>query len=532
MAPWALAASLLLSGCAVGPDFKPPTLWSPQSWLGERHYAAAHPAPVGGHRGHEPLRVASLPVEASPDPHWWDQFGDPELSALEGRVAHANLDVRLATIRLVESRAQLRVTAADQWPSLTGAAAYTRQQISSKEVQRGLSDAVSSGGLAGVLGNGNTNALRGEVGSIKIPALDTWQDGIDASWELDLWGRVRRSVESAHASLQASEEDRRSVLITQFSEVARDYMMLRGQQAQLAILHDNLRVAQQSVTLTRQRFTGGLTTELDVENALSQVDATAAQIPDLERQVAVQINALGYLLGEPPQALRDELERTVRIPPVPPRVPVGVPSELARRRPDIREAEAQLHAATATVGVAVANFYPRVTLSAGLNFESLSFRDLGFWSARAYNFGPTISLPIFQGGRLRGQLQLNEAQQQEAAINYQKTVLQAWQDVDNALTAYGAEQRRRDALVRSVRSYRRALDLAQQQYANGLQTFLNVLDAERGLFNAQGQLASSTATVSSDLVQLYNALGGGWEDTFPMAQAQASVRQPGTKAPL
>ena len=167
-----------------------------------------------------------------------------------------------------------------------------------------------------------------------------------------------------------------------------------------------------------------------------------------------------------------------------------------------------------------------------MNFESLSFRDLGFWSARAYNFGPTISLPIFQGGRLRGQLQLNEAQQQEAAINYQKTVLQAWQDVDNALTAYGAEQRRRDALVRSVRSYRRALDLAQQQYANGLQTFLNVLDAERGLFNAQGQLASSTATVSSDLVQLYNALGGGWEDTFPLAQAQASVRQPGTKAPL
>ena len=462
-------------------------------------------------------------MESPPDPHWWDQFGDPELSALEVRVAHANLDVRLATIRLVESRAQLRVTAANEFPSLNGSAAYTRTQLSSKEFERGLSDAVSSGGLGNLLGNGNTNALRAEAGSIKIPALDEWQDGIDASWELDLWGRVRRSVESAHASLQASEEDRRSVLITQFSEVARDYMMLRGLQAQLAILHDDLRVAQQAVTLTRQRFTGGLTTDLDVENAVSQVDTTAAQIPDLERQVAQQVNALGYLLGEPPRTLRDELDRGARIPPVPPSVPVGVPSELARRRPDIREAEAQLHAATATVGVAVANFYPKVTLSAGLNFESLSLRDLGFWSARAYNFGPTISLPIFQGGRLRGQLELNEAQQQEAAINYQKTVLQAWQDVDNALTAYEDEQRRRDALDRSVRSARRALDLAQQQYAHGLQTFINVLDAERSLFNAQGQLASSTATVSSDLVQLYNALGGGWEGTFPLRGAQASA---------
>ncbi|TLU73554.1 efflux transporter outer membrane subunit [Lichenicoccus roseus] len=517
-------ASLLLAGCSVGPDFKPPSLWSPTSWFDGRPPDPAHLAAAGQRRSHgRPLRVASVPVESPPDPHWWDQFGDPELSALEVRVAHANLDVRLATIRLVESRAQLRVTAANEFPSLNGSAAYTRTQLSSKEFERGLSDAVSSGGLGNLLGNGNTNALRAEAGSIKIPALDEWQDGIDASWELDLWGRVRRSVESAHASLQASEEDRRSVLITQFSEVARDYMMLRGLQAQLAILHDDLRVAQQAVTLTRQRFTGGLTTDLDVENAVSQVDTTAAQIPDLERQVAQQVNALGYLLGEPPRALRDELDRGARIPPVPPSVPVGVPSELARRRPDIREAEAQLHAATASVGVAVANFYPKVTLSAGLNFESLSLRDLGFWSARAYNFGPTISLPIFQGGRLRGQLELNEAQQQEAAINYQKTVLQAWQDVDNALTAYEDEQRRRDALDRSVRSARRALDLAQQQYAHGLQTFINVLDAERSLFNAQGQLASSTATVSSDLVQLYNALGGGWERTFPLRGAQASA---------
>ena len=508
--PAALAASLLASGCAVGPNYKQPSLWSPSSWigLGKRDAGAAR------HR----LVAASIPDERPPDPRWWDQFHDRELSALEGRVAREDLNVRLATVRLAESRAQLRVQAAGQYPSLTGTAGYTRQQISSKEVERALQDGVSSGGLGPLLGSGNVDGIRQEVGSLKVPPIDLWQDGIDATWEVDLWGRVRRSVEAAGASLQASVEDRRATLITQFAEVARDYMTLRGQQAQLAILHDNLRVAQQAVDLTRARFTGGLTTDLDVQNAASQRDSVLAQIPDAQEQILVQINALGLLLGEPPQALRAELETAVAIPPVPPRVPVGVPSELARRRPDIREAEAQLHAATANVGVAVASFYPRVTLSAALNFQSLSLRDLGFWSARAYNFGPSISLPIFEGGRLRGQLLLNEAQQQEAAINYQKTVLQAWRDVDNALTAYASEQRKRDALERSVHTYARTLDLARQQYTHGLQTFLNVLDAERGLFSARSQLANSTAAVSSDLVQLYNALGGGWETAFPQGR--------------
>ncbi len=521
----ALAASLLASGCSVGPDYKPPHLWSPLSWNGVHHSAA----PTLHARA---VRRPSLPVDAPPDPSWWNLFGDPELSALEARVARENLDVRLATIRLVESRAQLRISAASQYPSLTGTSAYTREQISSKEIERGLQEGVSSGGLGSLLGTGNADALRQEVGSARIPAIDMWQEGIDASWELDLWGRVRRSVEAAGATLQASAEDRRSTLISEFAEVARDYMTLRGQQEQLAILRDDLRVAQESVTLTRARVAGGLTTELDVENALTQQDSTAAQIPDAERQIASQINALGFLLGEPPQALRDELEGRARIPPVPPLVPVGVPSELARRRPDIREAEAQLHAATANVGVAVASFYPRVTLSAALNLESLSLRDLGFWSARAYTFGPSISLPIFEGGQLRGQLQLNQARQQEAALNYQKTVLQAWQDVDNALTAYAAEQHRRDAEERSVRSSQRALSLAREQYAHGLQTFLNVLDAERTLFNAREQLASSTTAVSSDLVRLYNALGGGWETTFAETQKLAAADAADRASPL
>ena len=510
----ALAASLVASGCSVGPNYTRPQLWSPSSWFG----VPRQPPTVVSSRARRPV---SVPVSTPPDPSWWNQFNDPELSALEARVAGENLDVRLATIRLVESRAQLREAAASFYPSLSGTAAYTREQFSSKEFERGLQNQVSSGALQ-TYGIGNTDSIRQEAGSLKIPPIDLWQDGIDATWEVDLWGRVRRSVEAAKATLQASDEDRRSTLIARFAEVARDYMTLRGQQQQLAILRDNLRVARQSVDLTRARFTGGLTTELDVENAVSQLDSVAAQIPDAEQQIAVQINALGLLLGEPPRALRAELESAAPIPPVPLLVPVGIPSELARRRPDIREAEAQLHSATANVGVAVAAFYPRVTLSGAFNFESLSLRDLGFWNARAYTFGPSISLPIFQGGQLRGALQLNQARQKEAAVTYQRTVLQAWEDVDNALTAYASEQRKRDAEERSVQSYTRALSLARQQYANGLQTFLNVLTAESGLFNARAQLASSTTAVSSDLVQLYNALGGGWESAFPQAQTASA----------
>lgn len=514
----ALLACFILSGCAVGPDYKRPRLWSPSSWSG----FGKHTPGASRTGGRAKLIVRSTAVESSPDPSWWDQFKDPELSALERRVAQGNLDVRLSTVRLIESRAQLRQTTASQYFSINGSASYKREQFSAKEFQRGLQNTYTSGGLGGLFGpGGNTQATRQQLGSLQVPPVDIWQDGIDASWELDLWGRVRRSIEAAKATLQASQEDQRSSLVAGFAEVARDYMTLRGQQAQLAILRDNQRVAQQSVDLTRTRFRGGLTTELDVENAVSQLDSVVSQIPDSERQIALQINAIGLLLGEPPQALRTELETAVPVPPVPPRVPVGVPSELARRRADIRQAEAQLHAATATVGVAVAAFYPRVTLTGALNFDALSPRDLGFWSAAAYTLGPSINIPIFQGGQLRAQLQLNEARQQESAVNYQRTVLQAWQDVDNALTAYAAEQRKHDALERSVRSYQRALTLARQQYANGLQTFLNVLDAERGLFSARGQLVGSTTAVSSDLVQLYNALGGGWETAFPEAQKAA-----------
>jgi NodT family efflux transporter outer membrane factor (OMF) lipoprotein len=320
----------------------------------------------------------------------------------------------------------------------------------------------------------------------------------------------------------ASAEARRATLLANLAELARDYIQLRGAQLQLSIAHDNLRTSQQSLQLTQQRATGGVTTDLDVANAAAQVRTTAAQIPPLEQEISELINAISLLLGQPPNTFQAELIKARPVPPVPPRVPVGLPSELARRRPDIRQAEAQLHAATADIGVAVANFYPSVTLSASVGLQAVQPWKMFNIDARQYAAGPGITIPIFQGGQLRATLQLRKAQQQEAAVNYQRTVLAAWHDVDNALTAYRTEQARRDQLAQAVAQNQRALVLAQSRYQEGVADFLQVLTAEQNLLATQQQLAQSTTNVSANLVALYKALGGGWETQMPAANDNLS----------
>jgi NodT family efflux transporter outer membrane factor (OMF) lipoprotein len=507
-------ACLAEAGCTVGPKWSSPHAFSPSSWF------ASSKAPA--------KPVISEPVPEPVDAKWWDLFGDPELTSLENRVAAANLNVRLATVRLLESRSQRQITGADQFPTLQGDGSYTREKVSQKGVLGLLGGASgsSSGGSFASMGssaNGTTGRSGGipstVTGGTNIPPFNLWQYGFDASWELDLWGRVRREVESADASIEASADARRNSLLSVLAEVARDYVQLRGIQTQLAITNENIGTEQQSLALSRDRARAGLTTDLDVANAAAQLQSTTAQLPQLEQQQAETINALSFLLGEAPGALQAELIVAKPVPPVPPRVPVGVPSELARRRPDIRQAEAQLHAATADIGVAVADFYPKVTLDGSIGLQALKFKDLGNWAARQYGLGPSISLPIFEGGRLRATLALRRVEQQEAALNYEQTVLQAWHDVDNALTAYAAEQRRRDALQEAVLQNRRAVDLSRQRYTQGVEDFLNVLDAERSLLAAQLQLADSTTTISQNLVQLYKALGGGWQKDYPVVTA-------------
>lgn len=499
----AAGLALLLGGCTVGPDFSPPRWANPVSWFSGRAKEAA---------------VRSEPVVAPINVDWWAIFHDPKLTNLERQVASLNLDVQAAGVRIAESRAQLGITGAGQYPVFNANASYEREKPSNLGVFSPLG-AGAAAGASGTPGTQANGAFGQTTGATKVPPnikpFDIFQYGFDASWEPDLWGGVRRSIESSTAAVEASSDARRAALLSALAEVARDYIDLRGTQEQLRIARDNVRTAQQGLTLTQQRAAAGVTTDLDVANAAAQVSTTAAQIPALQQREQEDINALSLLLGMAPNALSTELAVPRPIPPVPVKVPVGFPSELARRRPDIRQAEAQLHEATANIGVAVASFYPSVTLSASLGFQALQFGNLWKWDARQYAVGPGITLPIFQAGQLRYTLELRKAQQQEAAINYTKTVLTAWHDVDNALTAYEREQQRRAELVKAVAENQRALALAQSRYQQGVADFLSVLTAEQQLLSTEQQLATSTTTVSTNLVALYKALGGGWEEFYP-----------------
>lgn len=511
-----LVVVMLIEGCTLGPNFHRPSPWSPSSWFGRR--PATPP-------------TASRVVVEPLDPAWWQVFNDPILTELEQQAAARNLDVRLASIRLQESRLQRGVSAAAEYPNANGTASYVREKISDRGVvglfgggsgssSVNASTATSANGASGTQGGIPTSVTSGSSGGggMHVPSFDLFQAGFDSTWELDFWGRVRRQVESADAQIDVSAEARRNSLVTVLAELARDYLQLRGQQRDLQIARDTLVSEQRSLGVTRDRLKGGLTTNLDVESAAAQVETTAAQIPQLEAQITTSINAISLLLGEPPGSLSAKLLPRQPVPPVPPTVPIGLPSDLAQRRPDIRRAEAQLHSATADIGTAEANFFPKVTLSGSIGVQALQLKNLGTFTpygALQYSGGPSISIPVFQGGQLKYTLQLRTAQQREAALEYQQTVLQAFHDVDNALTNYSAEQRRGTRLAAAVDRSRAALGVAKDQYANGLSSFLDVLTAQRTLFQAQQQFADSTTTVSGNLVQLYKALGGGWEGSFP-----------------
>ncbi|WP_263141600.1 efflux transporter outer membrane subunit [Pseudomonas sp. RIT-PI-AD] len=476
--PFACAGLLLgasLAACSVGPDFQPP-----------RADLDAHWALPDGGRAEEGAVAA----------RWWDAFGDPRLSALVHEAATLNLDLQSAASRLQQSRAARRVLAADALPAVNAGLDYSRARNS----QDGLSDPSGRAGDS---------------------AYSLWQGGFDLGWELDLWGRVRRQIEAADAEVRVAEEERHGVALAVMAETARDYIQLRGTQNALDIVRQNLEIARRSLRLTRARLAEGIATDLEVAEAAAQVAAIEARLPALQQREAQLGNALSLLLGQAPRALQDELREPAPVPAGPTEVPLGLPSELAARRPDIRRAEAELHAATAGIGVARGDFYPRITLSGNLGFQALQLADFGGWDSRRFAFGPALSVPLFEGGRLRGALRLREARQQEAAIAYQKTVLGAWHEVDDALNAYQAEQRRRASLGRAVVQSRRALESAQRQYAQGTLDFLDVLTLQNSLLANQAAQVESTTAVSLSLVSLYKALGGGWQ-TLDEPQALAS----------
>lgn len=460
---------LSLGGCVMGPDFK-----TPETPL------AAHWANTPSQSGH------SGTVESPVDMRWWDSFGDAQLSALVREAQTHNFDLQMAASRLEQSRAMRRQVAADTLPAVDGSAGYSR----SRNSQRGLNDPSGKEGKQ---------------------AFNLWNGGLGISWEADLWGRVKRSVEVADASVQMAEEDRHAVQLLVIVQTAQDYIELRSTQQGLAVVEQNLHIAQRSLELTRLQLKEGVATDLEVSEAAAQVAEIQARLAPLQQHSAQLINALSLLLAREPRALQAQLSTPANVPSYTATVPIGLPSELAERRPDIRRAQAQLHAATAAIGVAEADFYPRITLSGNMGFQALQLSDLGSWGSRSFAFGPGLSVPLFEGGRLKGALQLQEGRQQEAGIGFQKTVLRAWHEVDDALVAYQANQRRRDSLLQAVAYNQRALDSVHQQYTQGTVDFLNVLTVQNALLANQAALVDSTAQVSLSLVDLYGALGGGWQ---------------------
>jgi NodT family efflux transporter outer membrane factor (OMF) lipoprotein len=491
-----ILACLVMAGCTMGPNFERPQSATPDVF--ERTQTAQAP---------------SKPVQAQFDSDWWTQFNDPVLNGLEKQLADANLDVAAASARLLQSRAQRRVVGAAADPTLDAAASYDRERGSENGILSLLGVTPTQTQSQSASGSAPTGVapLPGSKGS---PAYNLYQFGFDASWEIDIWGRVRRSVEAATALSDASREDRNAILLSARAELARDYIDLRSTQALLQIARQNLEIAQDALKLTQVRARDGVTTDLDVSNASAQVENIESLIPTLQAHCETTINAIGVLLGEEPGALSQTLDAPRDVPGLPAQVPVGFPSELVQRRPDIRKAEAQLHAATASIGMAKADFYPRISLNGSAGFQSLQLSNLADWASGQFVVGPSITMPIFEGGRLKGTLQLREAQQQEAAIVYKQTVLQAWREVDDALVTYDAEQQRRDRLAQAVNMNERALSIARQRYKAGALDYLDVLNVQKQLLDAQSNLEQSQAAAATNLITLCKALGGGWESTY------------------
>lgn len=503
---------LALGACTLGPNFVPPT----PPIASSRDYLDI------GKPVRSPLPLLARTSAAEPEVAWWRAFRDPLLEQLVERLASQNLDVQTATARLFQSRAQLGTTAAAAYPTLNGQGNVYRQQYSKNGVislaTNGPGGSSAGGGSAGSGSSGGSGGAS-STSSLTAPLTNGFESytlGFDASWELDLWGRVRRSVESAEAQVQAAAEQRRNALVSSQAELARDYIQLRGTQDMIRINQANVRANEQILEVVRTRQEKGLVTGLDTANARAQVEAIRAQLPQLQQQEIQQINAISLLLAEPPLALSQELLSGRAIPPAPPRVPVGIPSELFLRRPDIRQAEASLHAAVAQIGVAEAQFFPTVTLTASPVVNAVDPFKLFRGSSLQYmNIGPSFSIPLFEGGRLRSNLVLQRASQQEAAIAYQKAVLQGWHDVVNALASLKGDQARRARLARQVADARQALSLSRARYTQGVEIFTTVLQASQTVLQAEMNLSQATAGMSTDVVALYKALGGGWEATFP-----------------
>jgi NodT family efflux transporter outer membrane factor (OMF) lipoprotein len=467
---------LMTSGCMVGPDFSPPRPDAPSGYVGVSQVPAAQPSVPN-----------SQPAELA---RWWKRFDDPMLTQLVEDALRANLDVKLAVANLRQARAARGIAFAGLLPTIGASADY--------------------------------------LSTVPVSVLNTagspqtlYQAGFDAAWEIDVFGGERRNVESADAIVISSIEGISGAQISVAAEVALNYVQLRGYQQQIEVAKKNLKSMRDTALITRQKMNAGFLCALDVANADANVATTEAQIPVFETSATQSIYALSVLLARPPADLLEQLRPADTIPGVPALIPAGVPSDLLRRRPDIRQAEAQLHSATAQIGVATADLFPKFSITGTVNWQN---NLLGTWwvaASRSYSFGPAVTWPIFQGGAIVSNIRVQEALRDQAFITYRKIVLAAFQDVENDLIAFNKEQEHYKSLKDSVIANSTASDLSLKLYTEGMLEFLNVLVAQRSLYVAENALVQSQCSITTDLIALYKALGGGWED-MP-ADAPATV---------
>lgn len=458
-----VVTTLGLTACVtVGPDYKLATADLPAGW--SRLDQAA-----------QPVAAATETGDLS---QWWQRLNDPLLTGLVEEALQTSLDLRSAQARLREARARRAVATADRFPSVTASGSASRSHSSEDS------------------GSGNTNNL--------------FSVGFDASWELDLFGGIRRSVEAATADLESSAASLQETRVSLVAEVALNYVEVRSLQSRLAIARANLASQTETLQLTDWRAQAGLVNSQDVEQARSLREQTRAQVPSLETSLAEAEHRLDILLGKVPGTLHQRLAATGSLPVVPDKVAVGIPADTLRQRPDVRAAERTLAAETARVGVAEAARYPTFTLSGSIGLEALTVGALGNSGSATSSLFAGITAPVFNAGRLRNQVEIQDAVREQAQVAYEQTVLNALQDVENGLVALARTRERGEALASAAESARNASILARQRYSAGLIDFQSVLDTERSVLTIEDSLASTRADGVLALIRLYKALGGGW----------------------
>ena len=434
---------------------------------------------------------------------WWQSLGDPELDSLIDRAITANLDLRIALMRLQEARAREYIVTGGALPLVDVSAAAAR----------GSGSDSTRGRVPGPLHSGDSTAGLKEITEVA---------GLDATWEIDLFGRFRREIEASRADAQAAAAARSAVLISVVSDVARAYIDERALSLRLAVAQQNLKLQQQSVELTSAKFNQGIIRELDVALAKRQLATVQATIAPLQEAIADSQRRLAVLLGKLPHDLYDELQQPSNLPDPPQTIQPGLPVELLRRRPDIREAERELAASTARIGVATANLFPRVALLGAYGFQGQGLGRVPVTNKMIWSLGPSLYWPALDFGVLDSIVEYQDLRTQELLYSYQRTVLQAVEEVDNAIGNYIAQRDRLDRLNAAVDASRRALELATQGYQGGFTDYLNVLDAQRQLYDLQDQQAIAQQVVALQYIALYKALGGGWENY----QNIPPIRQP------